>query len=381
VRWVGTETTSEGTILNPRHSKDKTSPDLVEAGCDVYAQKSTTLLATAPGEVDAVSGTVLDDDYYAYTNPTNNKKAYDVTLSCAKTYENDYDNWLPSMNLRYEFTDELVGRMALYRSMSRPDMKKIAPELSAKSDKSGEIGVARLGNPELKPTIADGIDLGLEWYFDKNGLLSVNYFRKDITDLIYTQYCSVSETSNCIPGIDNEQALGFNEVRRAENGTSGKIQGVEFNYQQFFAFLPAPFDGLGVQMGLTLLDTDAEYFSQTSGGEITLPMPNMSDESYNLQVYYERETWEVRMAYKYRSEYLRKLGLKDNVTPVFADEYGQWDLAANYSPRAWKGVSFTFEALNLTDEANVEYSAGQKELVTIRDYNGRRFQLGLVYRF
>ncbi|WP_416757965.1 TonB-dependent receptor plug domain-containing protein [Roseateles sp. So40a] len=45
----------------------------------------------------------------------------------------------------------------------------------------------RLGNPDLKPEMATGVEIGYEKYLSKGGLLSANFFYRRITDLIRSQ--------------------------------------------------------------------------------------------------------------------------------------------------------------------------------------------------
>lgn len=45
----------------------------------------------------------------------------------------------------------------------------------------------RLGNPNLKPEMATGVEIGYEKYLEKGGLLSANFFYRRITDLIRSQ--------------------------------------------------------------------------------------------------------------------------------------------------------------------------------------------------
>src|SRR5690625_7118428 len=44
-------------------------------------------------------------------------------------------------------------------------------------------------------------------------------------------------------------------VTRPVNAGSAKIKGFEVGYNQFFDFLPAPFDGLGIQANYTYIDS------------------------------------------------------------------------------------------------------------------------------
>jgi hypothetical protein len=48
---------------------------------------------------------------------------------------------------------------------------------------------------------------------------------------------------------------------RPENATSGKVRGVELNYQQQLTMLPSPFDGIGFAVNYHLADSDERLFT------------------------------------------------------------------------------------------------------------------------
>jgi iron complex outermembrane receptor protein len=76
-------------------------------------------------------------------------------------------------------------RMSLTRSYKTPTLHN----LMARPISSGEVNSRptrpdRIGNPNLRPELATGIDVAFERYLTGGGLLSANIFRREITDLI-----------------------------------------------------------------------------------------------------------------------------------------------------------------------------------------------------
>jgi hypothetical protein len=55
------------------------------------------------------------------------------------------------------------------------------------------------------------------------------------------------------------ERLGF---ARPENADAGHIAGVELTYQNYFSRLPAPFDGLGVNLNYTATDSSVRLFER-----------------------------------------------------------------------------------------------------------------------
>jgi len=94
--------------------------------------------------------------------------------------------WKPEPNSR----DQV--RLSLTRSYKSPTLNNLIgrPSVSSRFPVDGPINDAtspdRVGNPELKPELASGIDIALEHYVKGGGLFSANVFRRQISNLIRT---------------------------------------------------------------------------------------------------------------------------------------------------------------------------------------------------
>src|SRR3546814_9831195 len=87
----------------------------------------------------------------------------------------NYTNWLPSLIVRIEPSDEVIVRLAYTLSVGRPNYSDLTPggEISYEQNYDGTFdGSVSLGNPNLEPYIADALDASAEWYFAKGGLRS-----------------------------------------------------------------------------------------------------------------------------------------------------------------------------------------------------------------
>ena len=100
---------------------------------------------------------------------------------------------------------------------------------------------------------ADQFDLSLEWYFDpdKGGMAWINLFHKDIKDYFRHQSQLVA-----YPGADGNE-YDYLITRPINTGTA-RIQGAEIGWNQFFDFLPAPFDGFGISANYTYIDSSTD---------------------------------------------------------------------------------------------------------------------------
>ena len=76
-------------------------------------------------------------------------------------------------------------RMSLTRSYRTPTLHNLmARPVSSGEDISRPTRPDRIGNPDLRPELATGIDVAYERYLAGGGVLSANVFRREITDLI-----------------------------------------------------------------------------------------------------------------------------------------------------------------------------------------------------
>ena len=76
-------------------------------------------------------------------------------------------------------------RMSLTRSYRTPTLHNLmARPVSSGEDISRPTRPDRIGNPDLRPELATGIDVAYERYLAGGGVLSANVFRREISDLI-----------------------------------------------------------------------------------------------------------------------------------------------------------------------------------------------------
>ncbi|MGQ3054673.1 MAG: TonB-dependent receptor plug domain-containing protein [Roseateles sp.] len=76
-------------------------------------------------------------------------------------------------------------RMSLTRSYRSPQLNDLIALRTTNSNLPHDITTPdRAGNPDLKPELASGLEIGYEKYLEKGGLLSANFFARSISKLI-----------------------------------------------------------------------------------------------------------------------------------------------------------------------------------------------------
>jgi TonB-dependent receptor len=230
------------------------------------------------------------------------------------SYKRNYTNWLPSLTIRYSPQQNLVARLAGYKTIVRPKLGQLAPRYSINED-----GEAEFGNPALKAYQAWNFDAGFEYYFANNGAFSVGGFYKSIKDYTYSQFSSAEGTFN---GVD------YTELTIPVNGDKAEIAGVEVSYSQVFSMLPSPLDGLLTQLNYTYTYARGSTLDE-DGVARRINLPNASKNTFNVVLGYEKGPVSLRAAGTFRGKYLDEVGDAPE-TDRIVNQHFQLDLSAKY---------------------------------------------------
>lgn len=105
-----------------------------------------------------------------------------------------------------------------------------------------------LGNPDLRPELAWGFDAGYEHRIGRTGVVGVNFFYRDITDLV--------EMANT--GVEGSEGEGT-FVYQPRNTGNGRVYGVEFDLSSDLGFIGLK--DTGIFGNLSLLDSKITDFA------------------------------------------------------------------------------------------------------------------------
>jgi TonB-dependent receptor len=288
-----------------------------------------------------------------------------------------YNGWLPAFNLAVDVNDGMVARFSANRDISRPALGDLAAAGSLTTAPFG--GTISTGNPNLTPFTSDSIEGSLEFYDGKVGSFTIGVFYKKLKSFITSQTSIMpySETgyplSFLLPGQDG--SIMYN-VSRPVNGPGADIQGLEVAFQRDFTFLPAPFDHLGVVANGTYADGSTPVL--ISGQSVTLPLSQLSKYSANATIYYETDTWGMRLSTAYRDKYLDGAGGNGNIGSGYKAT-NNIDFAAHYN--VLPGLKLTLEGINLSNEHSVQFTDVATERTTVNVSSGRTILIGATYEF
>ncbi len=262
-----------------------------------------------------------------------------------KLVSHDYNDVLPSANLKFDLGNNMVGRLAAARTMARPDYSALGGSITA--DDTTHTGNG--GNPDLKPIRSTNLDATFEWYFAPRSLVSAGLFYLDLTN--YVAFGTYQTTL-----LDIRQNNFQTYTISAPTNSSGSVKGLELAWQQPLAM------GFGVQANYTYAK------AKEDGGQ---DLVGASKNTYNLSAYYEDHGFGARIAYTYRSAFF--VGL-DRSTPQYQDDTGV--LSASLSYTLNKNISFNLDMLNLNDPV-LKYYGANKDQPRAFYANGRQYYFGV----
>ena len=297
---------------------------------------------------------------------------------------------LPSANITFHLDDDVLLRGALYRSMSRPDLRDMGAGRIYKSsdsdvtDPNQLITSAAGDNPYMDPLMANNGDISLEWYPSKDTSLSLAYYYKQFE----ANFRSVQLPEDIvIDGITITTMLATDTYTK----DTSDLSGWELSAQHNFSYLPAPFDGFGTKISFNYADSDFENQDGTFGdvydvdGVLTqagfafIPPANLfgfSKEVFSGSVYWENDDWEVRVLYKSRSKYFQpNSGAQAN---RYVEPFEYVDMTVSYS--ILDNVEISLQAINILDEAQY-MTRGTEKTPTLVSSSGPKYQLGVKATF
>lgn len=273
-----------------------------------------------------------------------------------------YDNLLPSVHLRYEFTPDSILRGSVSTALNRPDFMHVAPYRVIGEADDADVVAINEGNPLVREAYAWNADLSFEHYLRPLGLLSAAVFYKRIDDPLFV--------------ASRDEAFGAQTLRitRAENGENGRIHGAELTWQQTFDMLPGALDGLGIYANYTYAKSRAELPFGLGRTEL----PGTSRTNYNLALTYEKHGLNARLAYNYRSKFIQTFDISEPELNVYWDERASLDFSASYV--LGLGWAVFGEVNNIQDTRQIRFQ-GQRNRVLEMEGFGRSWLAGVRYQF
>ena len=301
----------------------------------------------------------------------------------------EYLEILPSSNFILEVGDDMFARFAVARTLARPRMDDMRASRNFNFNAGNNNAQAQPdqnspwsgggGNPELRPYIADVVDLSFEKYFaNRRGYVSVAAFYKHLESFVYTKNQIFDFTGYPTGGV--APVINQGVVSAAANGQGGYIQGVEFALSAPFEIIHPILDGFGAQFSIS--QTSSEI--QPDPTQAPTPVPGLSETVANLTAYYEKYGFQARVSGRYRSDYLGEVagfGNGRTLRSVAAETVLDAQIGYQFQSGPLENLSLLAQVNNLTDEPFKTFQTGDERQTSDFQRYGRTFLFGISYRY
>ena len=291
----------------------------------------------------------------------NEQTDVEEVVNTAWNADRNYSHVLPSVNLRYEFSDKLIARAAFSETISRPKFEDAAAFQIIESKTEEDDGEfvtereAEVGNPDLKPYESTNLDFALEYYPGHIGIMSAGIFYKEIDNFVV--FADVAGTADW---------QGYEEVVQAINGETATLHGIELSWVKAFD------NGLLLSTNGTFSTSNA--ITTLDGERYETSLPNQSDTILNFTVGYETNNLNLRLTTTYKSENFEEI---DGDMLRMEDDHQQLDFTSKYYVN--EQMTVYFNAINLTDEPFYNYFDQRNRNAQYEEY-GRTFEVGFRWQ-
>ena len=328
--------------------------------------------------------------------------------------------FLPRINLAANVSEDVLIRAAWSKDIRRPDYDDLSTSSSFSTSPNTAVSI---GNPGLQPEEVTSYDIGVDWYFAPSAVVSLGYFNKSRTGLFVATQDSAAEDPvtgfRDITGPECEDGGIFNPIAdinvfgpdggtgvcvATETTVNGAGETTQEGFELAVQYDLSSFEdqigwasGFGVLANYTKQDFSGgdEFLDPTSRAETVFALQGLTDvtyraglldlseDAYNLTVYYEKYGLSARARYTWRSAFRSDdFGSTSSNPwgfPVVQEARGQLNASINYDIN--DKFSIGVEAVNLT-ESDVEQSCiNEGALLCFQGLTDRRITFGGTYTF
>ena len=279
-----------------------------------------------------------------------------------------YTDVLPSFHAKYNVHQNANLRLSYARAINRPSFFEIVPYSIINEDYKEK------GNPDLKHTVADNVDLRYEFFPKSSEQFMIGLFYKNIQDPI--EYGLINE------GQDTYyQPMNFGDASNL---------GVEVDIMKYFNWF-------GIKANYTYTHSKVTTDKRVmDGSEVTTrsqsrPLFGQAAHVANLSLLFKdpKHGWEGQLAGSYTGKRLSDISnwYDDDIW-----EAGYFQLDASVEKSFNCGVSIFAKASNLLDvpllryiqngprTANIDYERHDGNVIERKEWHGQSIMIGVRYK-
>ena len=304
------------------------------------------------------------------------------------------DFFLPMVHMRIKPTNFMYFHLAYTQSISRPDFNAISPNTYINPGKVPFTHTAQ--NPELRAELWTNYDAQVTFHSNKVGLLSVSGFYKTVEDKIWRR------NYKRIRGDEVIYPFGPNDVVNVtiwENHPYDiALQGVEFEWQTSFWYLPRPLSYFTLNVNYTYTHSETKYPNTRleqvvppEGGRpvtvridtvITGPMLYQPKHIANVSLGFDYKGFNTWLSFQYNGQIFTYKNFKVDELDKLKEHFYRVDLQMTYDiPLKIPGqLQVIGNFANLSNFTEVARLRGDPRY-TYQEAYGWTVDLGVRYRF
>ncbi len=280
------------------------------------------------------------------------------------------NDFFPSMNATYRFTDKHQARMSYGRSINRPEFREVSPSVYYDFDLASNVQ----GNTGLESAYIDNVDLSYEFYPASGELVSVSLFYKHFKNPIEWTYT-----------VNGGTSLTYSY----ENAESANTYGVELEIKKNLDFMGL--DDFSINFNGALIKSMVVFPEDSK--EKDRPMQGQSPYLINAGIFYQPRNLGLNVALLYNRigkriiGVGRSLGSGDNVVNI-PDSYemprNTLDLSASKKFGDHFEVKLSLRNILSEDISYKQFEEtehGEVEEVTRQFDPGRNYSISVSYSF
>ena len=295
--------------------------------------------------------------------------------------DNHHVDLFPSLNFTYNFTKELLLRLAYGRTINRPEFREISPFSFYNFEEKATV----YGNPDLKNAYIKNYDLRVEWYPSLGEMITLGGFYK--------------EFSNPIEAHLKDYGSGWNY--KYFNAINADVYGLELDVRKTLSALGEQDNFLRYFKDLTLILNGSLMKSKINNNDPTerdktRELQGQSPYLINAGIYYQNENngLMVNLLYNRTGERIAYVGDKSN-PHIYEEPFNSLDLTVKFQPKKFMTISAGIKNLlndeiifNQYEEFNQDLNGDKVGDVMVkrteinRKYKpGRAVSLGMTFNF
>ena len=197
--------------------------------------------------------------------------------------ETDQTTVLPSAHFAWEVSNDGRIRGSVARTIRNAPFEFLFSGVLEEELGSNDFQ----GNPDLEPETAWGLDIGYEHQLGKSGIAGINFFYRDVKDLIEIYNTGEEGSANDAP---DDLAYIFG----VRNTGDGKVYGVEFDLSSDLSVIGLPDTGIFANYSWLDSDVDDEFGSRRFNSQ--------SEYVYNFGFIHDITAWDAAFGATYRKQ-------------------------------------------------------------------------------